>query len=45
MFEGRAVTGRVKRVFLRGRLIVDGPEWLGKEGMGEFLRRGVSGKI
>ena len=22
-----------------------GPEWLGKEGMGEFLRRGVSGKI
>src|SRR5438132_594625 len=45
MFEGRAVTGRVKKVFLRGQLIVDGPEWLGKEGMGEFLRRGVSGKI
>ena len=45
MFEGRSVTGRVKKVFLRGQLIVDGAEWLGKEGMGEFLRRGVSGKI
>src|SRR5256885_2311176 len=45
MFEGRAVTGRVKKVFLRGQLIVDGPEWLGKEGMGEVLRRGVSGEI
>jgi len=45
MFEGRSVTGRVKKVFLRGQLIVDGPEWLGKEGMGEFLRRGVSGRI
>jgi dihydropyrimidinase len=45
MFEGRSVTGRVKKVFLRGQLIVDGPEWLGKEGMGQFLRRGVSGRI
>src|SRR2546426_578528 len=44
MVERRAVTGRLKKVFLRGQLIVDGPEWLGKEGMGEFLRRGVSGK-
>ncbi|PYM05171.1 MAG: dihydropyrimidinase [Candidatus Rokuibacteriota bacterium] len=45
MFEGRRVTGRVKKVFLRGQLIVDGTEWLGKEGMGEFLRRGASGRI
>jgi hypothetical protein len=26
-------------------VIVDGPEWLGKEGMGQFLRRGVSGRL
>src|SRR5207245_10311381 len=31
MFEGRAVPGRDRTVFLRGQLIVDGPEWLGKE--------------
>ena len=45
LFEGRQVTGRVKKVFLRGRLIVDGPEWKGREGMGEFVRRGECGKI
>jgi dihydropyrimidinase len=44
MFEGLAVTGRVKKVFLRGQLIVDGTEWLGKEGVGEFLRRGACGR-
>jgi hypothetical protein len=31
-------------VFLRGQLIVDGTEWLGKEGVGEFLRRGACGR-
>jgi dihydropyrimidinase len=40
LFEGRQVTGRVKKVFLRGNLIVDGSEWLGREGMGRFLKRG-----
>ncbi len=44
LFEGRAVTGRVKKVFLRGHCIVDGPTWHGREGMGEYLRRGESGK-
>lgn len=39
LFEGRAVVGRVKKVFLRGELIVDGAHWRGREGMGEFLRR------
>lgn len=44
LFEGRQVTGRVKKVFLRGQLIVDGAQWLGKEGMGEFVPRGPSGR-
>lgn len=43
LFEGRQVTGRVKKVFLRGKLIVDCDQWLGKEGMGEFLARKESG--
>ncbi|MFN0317405.1 MAG: dihydropyrimidinase, partial [Burkholderiales bacterium] len=45
LFEGRSVTGRVKKVFLRGQCIVDGATWKGKEGMGQYLRRGESGKI
>jgi dihydropyrimidinase len=45
LFEGRSVTGRVRKVFSRGRLIVDGREWLGKEGMGQFVKRGECGKI
>lgn len=45
LFEGRPVTGQVSKVFSRGRLIVDGREWLGKEGMGQFIKRGECGKI
>ncbi|MFN0313558.1 MAG: dihydropyrimidinase [Burkholderiales bacterium] len=45
LFEGRSVTGRVKKVFLRGQCIVDGATWKGREGMGQYLRRGESGKI
>ena len=43
LFEGRKVTGRVKKVFLRGRLIVDGEAWLGRSGGGSFIRRGEVG--
>jgi dihydropyrimidinase len=39
LFEGRSVTGRVRKVFLRGRLIVDGNAWHGSDGQGRFLRR------
>jgi dihydropyrimidinase len=45
LFEGRPVTGRVKKVFLRGQCIVDGAQWLGREGMGAYLRRGESGRV
>ena len=43
LFEGRSVTGRVKKVFARGELVVDGERWLGRDGRGEFLPRGSSG--
>lgn len=45
MFEGRRVKGQVKKVFLRGELIVDGEEWRGRAGMGRYQKRGASGRI
>ena len=44
VFEGREITGRVKKVFLRGECIVDGETWLGRETGGQFLGRGASGR-
>ena len=44
LFEGRELTGRVKKVFVRGECIVDGSRWQGREGMGQYLRRGASGQ-
>jgi len=40
LLEGRELRGRVEKVFLRGQLIVDGPDWHGCEGMGRFVPRG-----
>ena len=40
LLEGRSLQGRVEKVFLRGQLIVDGEQWLGREGMGQFVPRG-----
>lgn len=39
LFEGWDVVGMPEKVFLRGKLIVDGDEWLGKSGQGQFLKR------
>jgi dihydropyrimidinase len=39
VYEGLAVQGWPVQVFLRGRLIVDGPNWLGEAGSGRFIRR------
>ena len=40
LFEGREVTGRVKKVILRGKKIVDNQEWLGNSRYGNFQKRG-----
>ncbi|MGF1514513.1 MAG: dihydropyrimidinase [Elainellaceae cyanobacterium] len=45
LFEGREVQGKVQKVFLRGECIVDGNEWLGRAGMGRYLRRSASGRV
>jgi dihydropyrimidinase len=40
LYEGWELTGMPEKVFLRGKLIVDGEQWLGKAGGGQFLKRG-----
>ncbi len=40
LYEGWELTGYPEKVFLRGKLIVDGGEWKGKRGEGQFLKRG-----
>lgn len=39
LYEGWELTGYPEKVFLRGKLIVDGDEWKGKSGGGKFLKR------
>jgi dihydropyrimidinase len=39
LYEGWELTGMSEKVFLRGKLIVDGETWLGKAGDGLFLKR------
>ena len=45
LFEGHEASCKVAKVFLRGRLIVDGNEWLGQDGYGEYIARGPSGRM
>jgi dihydropyrimidinase len=42
-YEGLEVTGGADVVLSRGKIIVDGDEWLGERGDGRFLRRQRSG--
>jgi dihydropyrimidinase len=44
-YEGMLVRGRPEKVFLRGELIVDGDEWLGRAGGGRFLARHRWGEL
>lgn len=39
LYEGWQLKGFPVKVFLRGQLIVDGKNWLGKPGMGHFVNR------
>jgi dihydropyrimidinase len=45
LFEGREVTGRLKKVFLRGVLIVDGDKWLGRDAGGQRCRGREAGRF
>ncbi len=39
LYEGWEVVGMPEKVFLRGKLIVNGDQWLGSAGQGKFLMR------
>ncbi len=39
LYEGFDLTGFPEKVFLRGKLIVDGSAWHGKRGEGRFIKR------
>ena len=39
LYEGWELLGFPEKVYLRGQCIVDGERWLGRPGMGRFLRR------
>ncbi len=39
LYEGCELKGFPEKVFLRGSLIVDGEQWVGKRGGGRFLKR------
>jgi dihydropyrimidinase len=39
LYEGWELVGYPEKVFLRGKLIVDGDHWLGRPGMGNYLYR------
>jgi dihydropyrimidinase len=45
LYEGWELIGYPERVYLRGNLIVDGDQWLGKAGMGRFLHRKPGAKV
>lgn len=40
LYEGWELTGYPEKVFLRGNLVVDGDQWLGRRAGGQFLKRG-----
>ena len=39
LYEGWELTGYPEKVFLRGKLIVDGSKWKGTRGRGRFIKR------
>lgn len=45
LYEGWKLKGFPEKVFLRGRLIVDGERWLGRAGMGQYVKRRPFGEV
>lgn len=45
LYEGWELIGFPEKVFLRGRMIVDGERWLGRAGQGKFLKRGPGAPV
>jgi dihydropyrimidinase len=39
VYEGYPIKGKPAKVYQRGNLLVDGEEWHGKNGNGQFIAR------
>jgi dihydropyrimidinase len=44
-YEGMAITGQVATVLSRGTVIIEGGQYVGRPGSGNFLRRGLNGYL
>jgi dihydropyrimidinase len=44
-YEGMEMTGQVSKVFLRGKLVIDGVDYLGRKGDGTYIKRDVSSNL
>lgn len=45
LYEGWELVGYPEKVFLRGKMIVDGERWLGERGCGQFLKRAPNAPV
>ncbi len=45
MYEGMKIKGVPTQVYLRGKRLVDGEMWLGKNGEGQFIRRAAHAPV
>jgi len=45
LYEGMEINGKIKKVFLRGKLIVENDKWLGKYTYGKYLKRSETCQI
>ncbi len=45
LYEGWEIVGMPQKVFLRGELIINGDQWLGKRGGGKFIHRNASNPV
>ena len=45
LYEGWELTGFPEKVYLRGQLMVDGDQWLGKPGAGRYVKRSTGAEV
>ena len=41
-WEGTVIDGKVDTVLSRGTVVIEGDEYVGRKGHGQFLKRGLS---
>ena len=44
-YEGMSITGQVATVLSRGTVVIEGGQYVGRAGSGQFLRRGLNGYL